>query len=45
MRPAKIHVSGEALIDFIPASSDLGPAFAPLCGGSGFNVAKSTSAP
>ncbi len=43
MRPAKIYVSGEALIDFVPAQSDLGPAFAPRCGGSNFNTAKAAA--
>lgn len=43
MPPAKVYVSGEALIDFVPAQSDLGPAFAPRCGGSNFNAAKAAA--
>lgn len=34
---------GEALIDFVPAQSDHGPAFAPREGGSPFNAAKATA--
>jgi fructokinase len=35
-----IWVAGEALIDFVPAGTDLGQGFAPRCGGSTFNAAK-----
>ena len=34
---------GEALIDFVPAQSDHGPAFAPREGGSPFNAAKAAA--
>ncbi len=40
---ARIWFLGEALIDFVPATSDLGPAFAPRCGGSPYNAAKATA--
>jgi fructokinase len=39
-----IWVTGEALIDFIPVPSDLGGAFAPMCGGSTYNAAKAAAA-
>ncbi len=35
-----IWVAGEALIDFVPAATGLGPGFVPRCGGSTYNAAK-----
>lgn len=35
-----IWVAGEALIDFVPTDTPLGPGFAPRCGGSTYNAAK-----
>lgn len=40
---AKLWFLGEALIDFVPAASEAGPAFAPRCGGSPFNAAKAAA--
>ncbi|MDJ1006267.1 MAG: carbohydrate kinase [Paracoccaceae bacterium] len=40
---ARIWFLGEALIDFVPATSDLGPAYAPRCGGSPYNAAKAAA--
>lgn len=40
---AKLWLMGEALIDFIPITSDLGPGFVPRTGGSPFNAAKAAA--
>ncbi|NSX56642.1 carbohydrate kinase family protein [Parasulfitobacter algicola] len=39
----KLWFLGEALIDFVPAASDNGPAFAPRCGGSPYNATKAAA--
>lgn len=39
----RIFVCGEALIDFLPAETALGPGFAALPGGSPFNIAKAAA--
>lgn len=39
----RIFVTGDALIDFVPTESALGPAFAPRCGGSNYNAAKAAT--
>lgn len=40
---AKLWLLGEALIDFVPTQSDIGPAFAARPGGSPFNAAKAAA--
>lgn len=40
---AKLWFMGEALIDFVPVSFGDGPAYAPRCGGSPYNAAKSAA--
>ncbi|MEM0936272.1 MAG: PfkB family carbohydrate kinase [Pseudomonadota bacterium] len=40
---AKLWFLGEALIDFVPAASEAGDAFAPRCGGSPYNAAKAAA--
>lgn len=39
----KLWFLGEALIDFVPAQSTAGSAFAPRCGGSPYNAAKAAA--
>lgn len=40
---ARIYVCGEAIIDFVQVTSDDGPAFRPLPGGSPFNITKAAA--